>query len=90
MRLIDVEAFKDKFIKEHELYFNPAEARAVHCIFDALDNAPTAYDVEKVIAEVREQALCKRCLNNHNPVMVCAEFCDLGKRLEIVRKGGVE
>ena len=54
MRLIDIDAFKEKFIKEHELYFNPAEARAVHCIFDALDNTPTAYDAEKVVKALEQ------------------------------------
>lgn len=80
MRLIDIDAFKEKFIKEHELYFNPAEARAVHCIFDALDNAPTAYDMEKVVAEIeKESAWHDGFLRIHTE-----------EAIDIVRSGGVE
>ena len=94
MRLIEVEAFKEKFIKEHELYFNPAEARAVHCIFDALDNTPTAYDVEKVVSDVEEYANSKICWKHTDcpyrdkPEVYC-ENCGALGALEIVRKGGV-
>lgn len=76
-RLIDIDAFEEKFIKEHELYFKPSEAKAVHCIFDALHNAPTAYDAEKVIEQIRD------CSNWCNAEMMYPEVAE-----EIVRKGG--
>lgn len=89
MRLIDIDAFKEKFIKEHELYFNPAEARAVHCIFDALDNAPTAHDVEKVVEQIHDY-FCK-VIDACDEDIVPQEILEYNKTIcEIIRKGGVE
>lgn len=56
----------------------------------AVEELPTAYDVEKVIAELRKTTTCARCLNKDNSTSHCATFCDLGKQLEKIRKGGVE
>ena len=55
-----------------------------------VEKMPTAYDVDKVVAELKQIEICPKCLNNINPVSVCATFCDVGKRLEIVKRGGVE
>lgn len=56
----------------------------------AIRNAPTAYDVDKVVEQIRKFEICGRCLNNHNSVEVCAEFCDVGKKLRIIKSGGIE
>ena len=53
MRLIDADAFKEKFKQEHEFAFNPAEAMVVRKIFAELDETPTAYDVDKVVKQVQ-------------------------------------
>lgn len=49
-----------------------------------------AYDVEQVVKKVRELEICGKCLNNVNSVETCAEFCDVGKRLKIIKSGGIE
>lgn len=54
----------------------------------ALSDIPTAYDVDKVIKQIRETEICPRCLNNKNSIEVCATFCDVGKRLMIIKAGG--
>ena len=51
---------------------------------------PIAYDIDKVVEQLRENDnICAQCLNNKNSISVCEEFCDIGKRLKIVKVGGV-
>lgn len=54
-----------------------------------IDTQPTAYDVDEVVEQIKEMEICGRCLNNQNPIVVCATFCDVGKKLEIIKAGGV-
>lgn len=55
----------------------------------AIEELPTAYDVDKVVGQIKTMEICGSCLNNQNPTAVCASFCDIGKKLEIVKAGGV-
>lgn len=55
----------------------------------AVNDEPTAYDVDKVIEQIKETKICGKCLNNRNTTAVCAEFCNVGKELEIIKSGGV-
>jgi len=84
-RLIDADALYEKLQNDssYDLDFFDAELRQI------IEGTPTAYDVEKVVAELRKSEICPNCLNNINPVSVCATFCDVGKKLEMVRNGGV-
>lgn len=56
-------------------------------VVNIVEKQPTAYDVDKVIQQLREQdGTCTGC--NHSPDE-CA-WCSVNERLDIVRKGGVE
>lgn len=59
-------------------------------LYERVLDIPTAYDVDKVVAELQKSELCHKCKNNHNKISYCATFCDVGKRLDIVKAGGVE
>lgn len=48
------------------------------------------YDVDKVVEQIRKLEICHKCLNNHNSVETCAEFCDVGKKIAIIKSGGIE
>lgn len=54
-----------------------------------LQQYQTAYDVDKVVEQIRKMEICGSCLNNQNPIPVCATFCDVGKKLEIVKAGEI-
>ena len=89
MRLIDADAllnmrFSNGLNEDGILYVPFGE------VIRNIKNEPTAYDVEKVLKELRNTGFCNKCLNNHNSISGCAVFCDMGKRLEIVRNGGKE
>lgn len=56
----------------------------------AIAEQPIAYDVDKVVEQIRELEICSRCLNNRNAVVTCAEFCDVGKKIAIIKSGGIE
>lgn len=88
MRLIDVDVIdRNTFVKQ--VGENDGFISFGDCL-DMLNNQPTAYDVDAVVEKLRESELCPRCANNHNTISYCATFCDLGKKLEFVRKGGVD
>lgn len=53
-----------------------------------IEEIPTAYDIDKVVEELRSDSICKHCLNNKNSLSICEEFCDFAKRLMIVKEGG--
>ncbi len=55
-----------------------------------LEGYSTAYDVDRVVEHIREVEICGDCLNNKNTIGVCATFCDVGKKLEIIKAGGVD
>ena len=66
------------------------ELETAEMLRKAFAESKLAYDVEAVIKELGKDEICSRCLNSHNPVSVCAEFCDLGKKLEFIRNGKKE
>jgi len=83
MRLIDAEELLKEFDPDGEM-ISPIAARI------KIVQQPTAYDMDKVVEQLRKREICKNCLNNLNPITVCATFCDIGKKLEIVKAGGVK
>lgn len=58
-------------------------------VIEIIKEQPTAYDTDKVIDEIRKFEICGKCMNNHNSISTCATFCDVGKKLEIVKSVGV-
>lgn len=80
--LIDRQALI-KQLKDENIPFNAD-------INEIINMQPIAYDVGKVINELRKKEICTRCVNQDNSTSHCATFCDLGKKLEFIRNGGVE
>ena len=68
-------------------------------VVDKIENQPTAYDVEKAVAELEHEAdlqeyLLQDSYNRYNVAQAnihrYAEQCYRNKAIDIVRKGGVE
>lgn len=59
-------------------------------VVQIIEEQPTAYDADKVVGEIRKFEICGKCMNNHNSISICATFCDVGRKLEIVKSGGVK
>lgn len=83
MRLIDVDAMNE------ELFYKELGGRdsliSAESVFDMLRATPTAYDVEKVVAELEER----------KGTYFDGERCEgtmikINEAIEIVRKGGAE
>ena len=88
MRLIDADYFK-KQIAAATLK-NNIELNKGLALMELVDAQSTAYDVNKVVEQIKARKICGKCLNNGNATAVCAEFCDIGKELEIIKSGGLE
>lgn len=94
-RLIDADAF-EKFIREKYEDGESTDDIKDQMLFD-LSYQPTAYDIERVVAELEYEAKLQEYLrqNAHNRRNVAqesihryAEQCYRNKAIEIVRKGG--
>lgn len=77
MRLIDADAM----LKRNE-----------HSIYDTIDlkemlyYEPTAYDIDKVIEQIKEQdGVCISCRHTDE----CNE-CSIGERIKIIKRGGLD
>lgn len=88
MRLIDADEFKRQIAGMAIINNYPADKANKIC--ELIDCQPTAYDTDVIIDEIRKFEICGKCMNNHNSISTCATFCDVGKKLEIVKSGGVE
>ncbi len=88
MRLIDADALF-KQLREENIPFNAD-------INEIINIQPTAYDVEKVVAELetrRSDFDCKSCKHFYNGKEKCNADCTdalIDDLIEIVRKGGRE
>ena len=90
MRLIDADAF-EKFIEEKYKYGESTDDIKDQMLFD-LSYQPKAFDVEKVVAEIKSQFGCKDCeyadvsptpyvcLGECEELEVINEICDIVKR----------
>ncbi len=85
MRLIDADELKDIIDGSDDLI--DWQKEDLKLWVDACD---TAYDVDKVVEQIRAMEICGDCLNNKNTISVCATFCDVGKKFEIIKAGGVD
>ena len=84
-RLIDADAFKNVNL-ETLLCFNGTPYVKVSEMFQLINNQPTAYDKEKVVADL-EEAKGEIALNEDDLNIYCGALDDA---IDIVRKGGVE
>lgn len=82
--LISRSAFRDKVLEMMKAY------DISYQVINELDIFPTAYDVNKVIEQLKETEKCSICTVKHNSIDTCARFCDVGKKLEIVKNGFIE
>ena len=57
-------------------------------ILDAIEDQPTAYDVEKVVEELGDVAYCKNMPTYDNPY-TGGSVIDEDEAIDIVRRGGV-
>ena len=94
MRLIDADHFLN-FIKEEMKQDRPDDMH-LNNIIRVLKDLPTAYNVDKVVAELEEYAngnVCKRfhdsCPYKDEPNILC-ENCGALGAIDIVKRGGVE
>lgn len=87
MRLIDADTFKRQIAGM--AIVNNYPPNKVNALCELIDNQPIAYDVGKVVEQIRTMEICGSCLNNQNSIGVCSTFCDVGKKLEIIKRGGV-
>ena len=90
MRLIDADALKyDLLADNYNAKMTPQE------VADCIDNQPTIYEAEKVLAKLKEYANSDICRKHvgcpyGNMENVHCEHCGALGAIEIVRKGGVE
>lgn len=91
-RLIDADALIENIRKRH--YIDTALSEIFETI---IDEQPTAYDIERVVAELEYEAKLQEYLrqnahNRHNVAQESihryAEQCYRNKAINIVRKGG--
>ena len=59
-------------------------------LIELIDEQPTAYDVEKVVAELEEETDCPNCSMHCVDAHMCG-FDEMRKQaIDIVKRGGVE
>ena len=88
MRLIDVDVYCATICR-----CNRRECDKAKC---PIHNAPTAYDIDKVVEELKKIETCGDCRNNCEyydwSVGACEGHCEdyvRGRAIEIVKQGGV-
>ena len=92
MRLIDAEVVKE-FFRENLILPHEGHKKIVETMIDAI---PAAYDVEKVVEELKKIETCGDCRNNCEyydwSVGACEGHCEdyvRGRAIEIVKQGVV-
>ena len=81
MRLIDADKFKGKVIASH------TGSGVIKLI--AIDEVLTAYDTDKVVAQLEDYGNEEMCYYKNTPYEKCVEEC-INKAIEIVKDGGVK
>lgn len=95
MRLIDAGKLKEncKITGEFKNNFQCVDLVTLGCV---IDNQPTAYDVDKVVAELEKQSevMCGMYRNVECPYSrnreVSCEKCAMLRAIQIVKGGGVD
>ena len=79
-RFIDADALLEK-LKSTPRYFD---------VKHDIEEMPTAYDVEKVVMNLRCDAICPNCAPSCSDALICGASEVIKQAIEIVRSGGVE
>ena len=97
-RLIDADALLEQYnLKDATKYGNKDAEQQAHSystmmlyeIADMIEDAPTAYNVDKVVAQLEDYGNEEMCYYKNTPYEKCVEEC-INKAIEIVNGGGVE
>lgn len=98
MRLIDADALLEQYsLKDATKYGNKDAEQQAHSyvtmmlyeIADMIDGAPTAYDTDKVVAQLEDYGNEEICYYKNTPYEKCIEEC-VHKAIDIVKGGGVD
>ena len=96
-RLIDADALLEQYnLKDATKYGNKDAEQQAHSystmmlyeIADMIEDAPTAYDTDKVVEQLEEYGNEEMCYYKNTPYEKCVEEC-INKAIDIVKGGGV-
>ena len=96
MRLIDADALLEQYnLKDATKYGNKDAEQQAHSystmmlyeIADMIEDAPTAYDTDKVVAQLEDYGNEEMRYYKNTPYEKCIEEC-VHKAIEIVKAGG--
>ena len=99
MRLIDADALLEQYnLKDATKYGNKNAEQQAHSystlmlyeIADMIEDAPTAYDVDKVVAQFEEIRVKKTCNKEKCDEKELCRICVVDDAIEIVKGGGVD
>ena len=97
MRLVDTDALLEQYnLKDATKYGNKDAEKQAHSystmmlyeIADMIEDAPTAYDTDKVVEQLEDYGNEEMCYYKNTPYEKCIEEC-INKAIEIVKGGGV-
>ena len=97
-RLIDADALLEQYnLKDATKYGNKDAEQQAHSystmmlyeIADMIEDAPTAYNVDKVVGQLEDYGNEEMCYYKNTPYEKCIEEC-INKAIDIVKGGGVE
>ena len=97
-RLIDADDLLEQYsLKDATKYGNKDAEQQAHSystmmlyeIADMIEDAPTAYDVDKVVEQLEDYGNEEMCYYKNTPYEKCVEEC-INKAIEIVKRGGSE
>ena len=98
MILIDADALLEQYnLKDATKYGNKDADQQAHSystmmlyeIADMIESDPTAYDTDKVVAQLEDYGNEEICYYKNTPYEKCIEEC-VHKAIEIVKGGGVD
>ena len=97
MRLIDADALLEQYnLKDATKYGNKDAEQQAHSystmmlyeIADMIEDASTAYDVDRVVEQLEDYGNEEMCYYKNTPYEKCIAEC-INKAIEIVKGGGV-
>lgn len=99
MRLIDADALLEQYnLKDATKYGNKNAEQQAHSystlmlyeIADMIEDAPTVYDVDKVVDQLEEIRVKKTCNKEKCNEKELCRICVVDDAIEIVKGGGVD
>ena len=92
-RMIEEDALIKELLTENQrCVTSTGQELTMNMIVSFINNQPTAYDVEKVVAELESKRHCRELTNYYGDVIGVRNIdtIKIDKAIDIVRKGGVE